>query len=226
MRHIIKKYWGKHRSKALLKQEAMLKIALLEIGVSPEWVKIEVDHLNGMCLINKIPMNVIFPRVYFDIIEPKDIDKRKNDFYFNGYKGGDGGRERLMKPFEKKGGLVIYSENGRRKENKGQFNKDYMVEMSDSKYSLCPHQLDWPHKSSTIWTYRFIEACIAFSIPVVFEQTPLSKEFIGGFRYVTDRMVLSEKLNFDNEDVKHNWKLARERHTISEKIEEDIWRSI
>jgi hypothetical protein len=232
LKHIFKKVFSPSWKidKLLLKQEAMLKIALLEIGIDTKWVEIQVDHLNGYCKINGIVFELIFPKVHFFYCREAlfKVPKTRR-FYFDGYPGDDEGRKEMLFPFKGKDSLITFTDQGRRREYKGSLNEDYFTKIASSKFTLCPHQKDWPNPNSRIWTYRFVEACMGFSIPVVFNKTPLSKTFVDGFYYVFDDNI-SEGQNIQVDDydahLLRNFKLAEKRFTFQEEHVSKIWQTL
>lgn len=210
-------------NKQMLRQEALLRISLLEIGLDPGWFNIKVDHKNGRSAINGYEVGLVFPRVFFEVGEHYSKVEKKYEFQFNGFIGTDRARQKMIRPFEGEASLITFSMDGRAKHAKGMFNAKYFNEIASSKFTLCPHQQDWPHKNSIIWTYRFVDACIGYSIPVVFRRTPLSESFTKGIYYVFDDEVFDAKKIYEREKAADNFMLARKRFTFSEKCCEDLW---
>ncbi|MBU3940296.1 hypothetical protein KJ942_12390, partial [bacterium] len=50
----------------LLKQEAMLRLALKEEGLDYKDFDIEIDHINGINYINGIELPIIYPKSFFN----------------------------------------------------------------------------------------------------------------------------------------------------------------
>lgn len=226
MINVIKQFiWSKPFT-GLLKQEAMLKMSLLEIGIDPSMIKIRIDHANGKCYVDDKIFDVIFPKVFFETCSLMHNSEKIYKYYFNGYMGSDKNRIDLLKPFVNNDAVIRYSEDGRNKNCKGSFNVNYFNEMSLSKYTLCPHQKNWPHKDSIIWTYRFIEACMIGSIPVVFRDTPLSDSFTMDFKFIYDNEVLSGADIYSEKNVIDNYELARKKFSFGEKDVISLWENV
>ena len=150
-----------------------------------------------------------------------------NNIYFNGYINDSGGRKELLKPFKDfSNTVIISSDQGRVESKKDIFNKEYFLGLSDAKFGLCPHQVDWPGSKKHMWTYRFIECCFAGSIPVLFKSTPLDKNFIDGYFYLWDDEFYDDYISavskYNFKMVKHNQELAREQFCLSNSEVETI----
>ena len=217
--------WNKKTAYAL-KQEAMLHIALCEAGIKPGSQRISVDHINGRSNVSGIEVGLVFPKIFFDYAEALYCAGEKTiTYYFDGYQGDDDGRKTMLKPFTiLDDAVIVFSRTGREQQSKGRFNVEYYRQISESKFVLCPHQKDWPYSDSVIWTYRFVEACMAGAIPVVFNETPLSREFTQGIQFVSDKEALSG-VEYDIDVVRCNMLVARERFTLSDENVSRICRS-
>ena len=169
-------------NKPILKQEILLKKALIEEGIDLSTVKILCYHDIGVSKVNGINFGIKYPKSIFNKVSNLITKKKKYDFYFNGNTNDSGNRKILLKPFKNlEKSLIISSNDGRKLKNKGKFNLDYFINFAQSKYGLCPHQMDWVSSFDNMWTYRFIESCFAGAIPVLFKETPLGKKFIDKF---------------------------------------------
>lgn len=205
------------RSKFIkLKQEALFKMSLLEIGIDPSRVSVKVDHVYGENFIQGMRFGLIFPKYFFQISSQLKNQKKTVDFFFDGYPGDDEGRKTLLQPFVHRNSIIRYSNNGRKPTSKGVYNKPYFDDMASSRFALCPNQKDWPHKQNFVWTYRFVEACMAFSIPIIFRETPLSDEFTTGISYFYDDQILQEEHYFEIETAEKNFEAARHKFTFSD----------
>lgn len=205
------------RSKFIkLKQEALFKMSLLEIGIDPSKVSVKVDHVYGENFIQGMRFGLIFPKMFFQISSQLKNHHKTVDFFFDGYPGDDDGRKALLQPFACRNSIIRYSDNGRKATSKGVYNKHYFDDMACSRFALCPNQKDWPHKHNFVWTYRFVEACMAFSIPIVFRETPLSDEFTKGISYIYDDQILQEEHHFEIETAERNFEAARHKFTFSD----------
>lgn len=201
------------KDKVLLKQEALLMISLLELGLDVRRLRIKVNHIDGISYVNDIKLGLVFPKYFFDLSRSNENVKKTRKYYFSGHDDGEGTRLTMMKKFISEDSLIEVTERGRKPESKGAYNHEYFQEMAKSTFSLCPHQKSWPYKNSVIWTYRFVESCMAFSLPVIFHETKLSESFIEGFDYIYDDV---DDVEVEKSSLVKNFELALIRFTISE----------
>ncbi len=116
---------------------------------------------------------------------------------------------------------IISSDAGRWKWFKGKFDWLYFSQLAKSKFGLCPNQANWP--GDFYWTYRFVDRALVGAIPVLFRQTPLSEEFVGGFSYVWDDSVPSGLSDVKRiEMAEHNYQLALSRFRLPEVFKERL----
>lgn len=198
-------------NKPILKQEILLKKALIEEGIDLSTVKIVCYHDIGVSKVNGISFGIKYPKSIFNKVSNLITKKKKYDFYFNGNTNDSGKRKILLAPFKNLGNsLIISSNDGRKLKNKGKFNFDYFKKFAQSKYGLCPHQMDWDSSTDNMWTYRFIESCFAGAIPVLFKETPLGKKFINKFFFVwNDEILKNKSLEYKKEMALRNHELAK-----------------
>lgn len=223
--NIIKKYRRKIRAKIdsylerdLLKQEAMLRLALREEGLNPKKLDIKIDHVNGYNTVNGIVLPIIYPKSFFKKAEKLHAVEKVLTFYFNGNMSDAGGRKEMLSKFERDDSKLVESDYGRSKYTKKKFNNIYYAELASSKFGLCPHQKDFVGNQETMWTYRFIECCMVLTIPVIFKETPLGEKFINGFYYVDDEEVLSNKMAYDHDKALQNFASCVEKFSLSKDV--------
>jgi len=202
---------------AHLKQEAMLRLALKEEGLSIKKLNIKIDHINGVNFVNGIELPIVYPKSFFDKARALSGTEKKINFYFNGNMSDAGGRKEMLLPFFDKNSRLIESNYGRSALTKDKFNTVYYSELAASKFGLCPHQKNFVGNPETMWTYRFIECCMVYTIPVVFEEAPLGKKFINKFYYKSDKEVLEFDTAYEKSQAIRNYDLCIERFTLSEK---------
>jgi len=203
----------KKKGRKMLKQEAILRLALQEEGVNDELLKIEIDHINGRNFINDICFPIIYPRSFFTASEK--LDKEKNiDFYFNGNMSTSGERKLMLKPFLSFNSLIKESDFGRLASKKTVYNYEYFRGLASAKFGLCPHQKDFVGHADTMWTYRFIESCMCKAIPLIFIEAPLGKDFIDGFFVVNNCLLEAVQYEFSLERVDKNYELCKRRHSF------------
>ena len=210
---------------ASLKQTIMLKKALVEEGINPDECKIKIDHDLGCSYVNEFELPIIFPKSHFDYAKKCHSNNKRYMFYFTGNPGKGNTRILLMKDFiNKNDSKLIFNGDGRIVENKGNPNPIYFKEMSESHFSLCPHQPNWRGNWDALWTYRYIESLILKAMPVQFKSTPLAETFTKDsiFRWDDD--------TFDNmpteKELEFNYKFAESKFCLSEKQIKNIKKSI
>jgi hypothetical protein len=179
---------SKIKRKTIFKQELLLMKALKEKGLYPKDLTIRCDHDLGLNYVNDVKLGIKYPDSFFHKAVSLTTKNRNADFYFNGYINESGGRGELLEPFKKfTNSIIISSDEGRNQAKKDIFNENYFSQLSNAKFGLCPHQIDWPGSKKHMWTYRFIESCFVGAIPVLFMSTPLGDNFINGYYYVWDK---------------------------------------
>jgi hypothetical protein len=197
----------------MLKQEAILRLALQEEGVNDKLLKIEIDHVNGYNYINDIQFPIIYPRSFFTASE--ELNQEKSiDFYFNGNMSDSGERKLMLKPFLSRNSLIQESNFGNIPSKKTVYNSTYYMGLSSAKFGLCPHQKDFLGHADTMWTYRFIESCMCKAIPLVFVETPLGKKFMDGFFIVDNSSIDAIQNEFSLERVNQNYDQCKLIHSF------------
>lgn len=207
----------------VLKQEALLRMALNEKGISYKNCAIKIDHVNGKNFVNGVQLNVVYPMSFME--KAKDIsiaEEKVTKYYFNGNMSESGKRSEMLSQFmNRNDAIIISSDFGRSQFNKFKFNHEYFRGLASSIFGLCPHQADWNGPRETIWTYRFIECCMTNTIPVIFRDTPLGDEFTDGFFFIYDD-ELDVEINNLHEKALANYSECVKRFTISEENINDI----
>lgn len=205
----------------IYKQELLLNKAIGELGFNHYDYKIQVNHKTGRNYINDYEFGIIYPISFFEKAIILNPNSTKNiDFYFNGFIYKKGGRSILLDAFiNKKDSLVIESNDGRIKSRKDKFNIDYFEPFTRSKFGLCPVHIDWDGPKKYTWTYRFIESLMCNSIPILFEETPLSDQFTDGFFFHTINAKIKDvNFEYDFDKVKANRKLALKKFTLTKEL--------
>jgi len=180
--------------KPKLKQEALFWEALDEAGIKGEK---RVDHINARCYVNNREYNVIFSFRYLKEIKNLNKDKKYNFCFV----GKETENRQWVKKFNFQDSYIQFTDKGR-KVNKSFLDTDYYQIMSSSNFTLCP-------KGDFKWTYRFYEAIMCMSIPVV---DPSGIEpTMDGFTYYRHT---DEDIVFSQEICRKNYLLFLERHTL------------
>ena len=192
-------------------QKRLLELSLSEIGIQTKGLPISIDHENGTAKVGSVDVGLVYPRRFFTCARILQKKIRHFEYYFNGAMPANGGRrEMLEKYLSRNDSKILESYHGRKNSNKGRFNESYFSDLGNSKFALCPHQADWPGPRETMWTYRFVEACMAGSIPILFRATPLGSKFIDGFHFFWD----DTPCVYQHDLAMENQRLAIERFTL------------
>ena len=121
---------------------------------------IREDHRNGCNYINNVKIPVTFPIYIKEHIDQCSKDKNIN-YYYRGTIVST--KKWILKYNNVPNSVVEKSRRGRTKE-KYKIDEEYYKNMSISYFTLCP--TEWGnHKTS--WTYRFFEAIMCLSIPIL-----------------------------------------------------------
>ena len=139
-------------------QEIRAEQAMKEIGMKGE-IKI-IHSEKPKTFINGKEYTLIFPRFILDIKEEKVIDK-----IFVGLLTEQ--RKVFLRNFP--GAVIIDSDNGRKQETKEK-DLSYFRMLTRSRFVICPN-------GDFVWTYRFFEAILCKSIPIVEEECELYKGY-------------------------------------------------
>lgn len=184
--------------KHTFKQEALFQEALNEMGIEG---KVYVDHEKGVCYLDDEGYHLTFPLRYFHVI--KDISKEKRyEYTFTGKKT----EARAWVEEFAEDALINFTEKGR------EIAKDYLDvayyrTMCESKFTLCP-------AGDFKWTYRFFEAIICKSIPVVERQGV--DQSMDGFRYFLqdERSIHRYSAKVCND----NYRLLVAKHSLLKRV--------
>lgn len=197
-------------------QYKLFEKCLAENKINPAEFTIIVDHQNGFITLNNtLKFELKYPLNYIKQINSISKDK-KYDFCFVGH-FEDKGRQELLEKYQNQNSYIENSKRGRDKAIKYDFDIEYYTILSQTKYSLVPnHNGEW-YNHDNAWTYRFIETVFAKSVPVLFKETPLGKNFLKTFKYLEDHNFkeLSEKEY--QQIVEHNYNLALNTWTLTTK---------
>jgi len=198
-----------------LLQFRLLQQALAEEKLDINSYDVYVDHRLGTVSLNGKKIGLRYPKIYLEKIKNLSSDKIY-DFCFIGHFESFG-REELLQPFTEKNSIIKHSVVGRT-EKKFMFDKEYYSTICSTKYSLVPNHIGkkakkWQHDDA--WSYRFIETLFCKSIPVLFRQTPLGKNFIKDFKFVWNDSTFNISDKEYNQIVNYNYNLAVNTFTIN-----------
>ncbi len=169
----------------MMLQEYFIRTALNEIGLKPSHSDVRIDHDRGINYAYGLQFGLKYPKEYLTRADLIPIE-RKYKYAFSGNMNADGRRKEMLTPFIGTDSFIEENNFGRDPNKKYSFNSTYYSLLRSSYFTLCPHQADWKGPTDAMWTYRFIEAAFARSMPVVFRRAPCSELFMKGFHYYWD----------------------------------------
>lgn len=206
----------------MLKQQVLLNAALREHGINPSECDIQVNHLSGTSEVMGVDVGLIFPSILMRRKMATSFSNKKNNIYFSGFLDRKGGRKELLEPLM---GLpktkIQNSFWGRLPVLKRANSPGYLNSIRRSKLVLCPMHTNWPGPKEKAWSYRFAEAVIFGSLPVVFEKAPLGQDFLQGFQYYEASQLTLDFINDLDKDiyndlVRENREVAKARFFLSD----------
>ena len=181
-------------------QEFYFKESLKELKLDLTKLKISINHYNGKCFVNNHVFNLIFPKYMIDMLD--NMDKTKTiDFYF---KGLITDKRKWINKFKSKDSIITDSSYGRNPDTKYNLDIDYYTNMSKSKFTLCPTG-DCP------WSYRFFEAIMCFSIPILNDKSDI---FCKDYYYI----MYGDEYVYSHEQALENYNKLLTRCTLINKI--------
>ena len=121
---------------------------------------IKEDHLNGCNYINNIKIPVTFPNYIKEHID--ECNKDKNLKYF--YMGTIAETKMWVLNYNNTPNSIVKESRRGRTNEKYTIDTEYYKDMSRSYFTLCP--TEWGNHE-TSWTYRFFEAIMCLSIPIL-----------------------------------------------------------
>jgi hypothetical protein len=197
-------------------QYQLVEKAVQEAGITN--YTINIDHQNGWNYVNGVKLNLKYPKSFLTQCNQLNNDKK----YLYGFKGGftagsaDYHRTKLLQKYvQRPDSKVVDTMVGRKRANKAGFDTEYYQLLASSWFSLCPNWAGkwWSHDNA--WTYRFIESMFARSLPIVFNETPLGKNFQRDF-HVFENNDIHDKENY-KEKIESNYKKAVNIWTLNAK---------
>jgi hypothetical protein len=169
-------------------QEIRARQAMDELGIKGD---VEVIHsADPKTFINGVEYSLVFPRMIGKYWSPV---KKQWHACFIGHMTPQ--RREWLNRFEN---VLIYESDKGRTEKERDFDLFYFKTIARSKYALCP-------SGDFVWTYRFFEACLNYAFPIIEQEHPLYE----GFRY-----GIGQYVDFTEDDILHNYKLAEQRHRL------------
>lgn len=166
----------------MLLQKYLFQQALKEHGIDFDS---QTDHKNGINIVGSLKFGIKYPISYLQQI--KDLDHSKvYDYSFIGAITKTGGREKMLEKYVSERSLIRHSTNGRNADTKYNFDVEYYQTICNSKFSLCPIHVGDFYRGDNGWTYRFVESLFCKSIPIVFRDSPIGKNFLKDIKFYWD----------------------------------------
>lgn len=198
--NLYKRIFGKRKAAKLrYKQQALFYEAVRDIVCDVAIDDIRVDHSTGRCFYAGKEYPIIFPLRYLREIESLDT---KKDVRFN-FLGTYTRKRDWINKYASENSVVCFTSKGRTI-GKSEFDRDYYQLLCRSEFTLCP-------SGDFKWTYRFFEAIMARSIPIVDSEGV--DESMSKFKYFIDTKAPKDYV-YDIEIVKHNYRLFIENNTF------------
>ncbi len=187
--------------KKLKKQEALFTEALKEAGYAIQPGDVRIDHELARCYYQSKDYNLIFPLRFLRLSRQLNFMKTY-DYCFRGLQTP---RRDWVRQFEGERSKITFTDQGRKIE-KDLFDTAYYQEMASSKFTLCP-------AGDFKWTYRFFEAAMCMSIPII--EPGSDHDQFAGFTYYYATPGGKGAVNEWNAAVAYkNYRTFLERHTL------------
>lgn len=168
--------------KSELLQSYLFKESIKEIDLT--YSTISIDHAQGYNYLDDTQFDLRYPKMYINRIDNLSNDKEYEYCFIGGI--GKLGRKELLEKFNTDNSIITNSSYGRNRHTKYTFDVNYYQTICKSKFSLCPNHISNWHHHDRAWTYRYVESLFCKSIPIVFNQTPLGKDFLKDTFFLWD----------------------------------------
>lgn len=188
------------------KQQALFEEALAEVGYQFDNSRsISIDHETPKCFFKEESFELVFPLRF--LRECRQLNYSKSlDFCFRGIRTT---KREWVNGFNSANSKISFTDKGRKIE-KHHFDTEFYQEMAHAKFTLCP-------AGDFLWTYRFLEAAMCKSIPII-ERGKEHFHFSDFVFYYSD-MDKADILNSWNvTHVQHNYRLFLQRHTLLDRF--------
>lgn len=163
--------------------------------------KINIDHINGINYVNYYKFPIIFPLYLKNFVST--IDKTKK--YDYNFIGNITEKRKWIKKYKNNNSIIKKSLNGRKNFLKYNIDKNYLKTLCKSKFTLSPTG-DCP------WSYRFFEAIMCLSIPILEKNS--NDIYCKDYFFFYD----DDKHFYDLEKAKKNYNLFIKNHFINNNI--------
>lgn len=189
------------KAKRVKKQEALFIEALKETGYLLPDESMRIDHVTGECFYKDSCYSIIFPLRF--LRQARQLDYHK--IYDFSFRGINSPKRDWVSRFDTDRSKITFTDKGR-KLPKDEFDVGYYQEIARSKFTLCP-------AGDFQWTYRFLEAIMCHSIPIV--DAGCMHPHFEGFSFFQSNMEYDDLLSaWDDLITKKNYLLFLRRHTL------------
>lgn len=181
------------------KQTYFFREALLEQNESIENIdSVQCNHENATCSCNNKTYRLIFPYKLKNIVDGFGFTKTINYNFI----GNPSPKRDWIKDFRHDNSFIHFTKEGRAK-SKGYYDPDYYRTLCKSKFTLCP-------EGDFLWTYRFYEAILCKSIPIVKQVFPDYHNFTFYYYYAKHMHV------YDSSIYENNYEKLLRRNFIND----------
>jgi len=195
----------------MTKQEAMFKLALKEAGVMFKEEDIEIDHKKARNYYKDVEYNLIFPWSFVD--KAKRLWREHRQFKYN-FIGNITSQRKWVLNFESRNSFIKDSKLGRTLPKELFDEETYYNILADSEFTLCPAGSD--ADKGYVWTYRFFEAIMCGSIPVV---DIIDHSTMDDFKFYT----VGQKHLYDKSIVEYNYNNFIRKHVLPRNLVHENW---
>lgn len=177
-------------------QEFFIKKFLEENDINTK-ENIIIDHKKGSASLGEININIIFPNYICEYIKKLHNNKKNIKYFFQGIISN---KRKWILNYNSGDSVILHSNYGRNPNKKYILDTNYYNNMSMSFFTLCP-------LGDCSWSYRFFEAIMCMSIPILEDNTTdiFAKNY---FFYTKDSNHKYEKSlafkNFENFMLEQN----------------------
>ena len=193
------------KRKKVKKQYALFVEAIREAAYPVHMKDVRIDHALAKCYSGQEEFEVVFPLRF--LRESRKLNYEKiHDFCFRGKYTP---KREWVNEFASAKSRITFTDHGR-EIAKDYYDVEYYQEMANSMFTICP-QGDFK------WTYRFLEAIMCRSIPII--ERGSEHEQCEGFTFFYSDRTTEELMSQWNESaLTKNYDLFLKRHTLLDRF--------
>lgn len=184
-----------------LLQQILFEKALGEKNIEFDNLHIDLEH--AKCYNGNKVYNVLYPIEYLNKINAMNHDKIY-DYNFRGLRIPIRDWVAEYENLPEMNNVIEFTNKGRiiEEKDKFKFDNEYYQLLCNSKFTLCP-------AGDFLWSYRFFEAALCKSIPVIHSEDQVDITMEGfRFYYKNDKHV------YRDDWVEHNYNLFIKMHML------------